>query len=134
MKEAEVSATILVVDDDPDVLHLVSDRLKSWGYQVLEASAGDEALQVAEEKQPDLILLDTILPNMDGREVCENLRQNESTREIAVIFLTALELADHIKAGMDVGADDYIIKPIDPNDLQRRIRVCLARRQDGSHS
>ena len=130
MESTSGNAKILIVEDDPATQMLLANRLESWGYQPLKASNGDEAIQIAKEQQPALILLDTILPKMDGREVCRQIKQDDEIKHIAVIFLTALELADHIKAGMDLGADDYVIKPIDPEDLQRRIRVCLARRQD----
>lgn len=121
---------ILIVEDDQPTQMLVANRLESWGYSVIKAANGDEAIHLAKSERPALILLDTILPQMDGREVCRLIKSDDEIKHIPVIFLTALELADHIKAGMDLGADDYVIKPINPEDLQRRIRVCLARRQD----
>ena len=119
---------ILVVDDSKDILQVIAKRLGSWGYGVLTAECGEEGLRLAEEKLPDLILLDIMMPKMKGRDVCARLKGNPSTEKIPVIFLTALGLADHIRAGMDLGADDYIVKPFEPAELKERIAICLARR------
>ncbi|MBI2174316.1 MAG: response regulator [Candidatus Omnitrophica bacterium] len=118
---------ILIVDDTKDILDVVSRRLQSWGYQVLVASSGEEGLEIAKQSLPDLILLDIMMPRMKGRDVCAHLKSDPNTAHIPVIFLTALGLADHVKAGMDLGADDYIVKPFEPDDLRDRIAVCLAR-------
>ena len=118
---------ILVVDDTKDVLQVVSRRLQSWGYEAITADSGEEGLRVAEEQVPDLILLDIMMPKLKGREVCARLKANPKTQKIPVIFLTALGLADHVKAGMDLGADDYIVKPFEPAELKDRIAICLAR-------
>jgi DNA-binding response OmpR family regulator len=107
----------------------VSRRLRSWGYEPLTADSGEECLRIAEEQPPDLILLDIMMPRMKGRDVCMRLKSNPKTAHIPVIFLTALGLADHIKAGMDLGADDYIVKPFEPAELKERITVCLARHE-----
>ena len=122
---------ILLVDDTTDILLVVSRRLQSWGYEALTAESGEEGLKVAEEHIPDLILLDIMMPKMKGRDVCARLKANPKTQHIPVIFLTALGLADHIKAGMDLGADDYIVKPFEPADLKKRIAVVLARHEIG---
>ena len=118
---------ILVVDDTKDILQVLSRRLESWGYEALTASSGEEGLQLAEQQLPDLILLDIMMPKMKGRDVCARLKANPTTANIPVIFLTALGLADHVKAGMDSGAEDYIVKPFEPEELRERINVCLAR-------
>ena len=118
---------ILVVDDTKDILIVVARRLQSWGYEPLIAESGEEGLRIAEEELPDLILLDIMMPKMKGRDVCARLKSNPRTAKIPVIFLTALGLADHIKAGMDLGADDYIVKPFEPAELKERITVVLAR-------
>ena len=123
---------ILIVDDTKDVLQVISRRLKSWGYEVLTAHSGEEGLRLVEEQEPDLILLDIMMPKMKGREVCAQLKANPRTARIPIIFLTALGLADHIKAGMDLGADDYLIKPFESADLKERITVCLARHSSPS--
>ena len=123
---------ILIVDDTKDILLVVSRRLKSWGYEPLLSDSGEDAIRVAEEQSPDLILLDIMMPKLKGRDVCARLKANPKTQHIPVIFLTALGLADHIKAGMDLGADDYIVKPFEPAELKERITVCLARHEDPS--
>ena len=118
---------ILIVDDTKDILMVVSRRIQSWGYGVLTAESGEEGLRIAEEQLPDLVLLDIMMPKMKGRDVCARLKANPKTARIPVIFLTALGLADHIRAGMDLGAEDYIVKPFDPSELKARISVVLAR-------
>ena len=124
---------ILIVDDTKDILAVVSRRLMSWGYEPLTADSGEEGLKVADEKLPDLILLDIMMPKMKGRDVCAKLKANPKTQHIPVIFLTALGLADHIKAGMDLGAEDYIVKPFEPAELKERITVVLARNSRDGH-
>ena len=123
---------ILLVDDNQDILQVISRRLQSWGYEALTAESGEEGLRIAEEQHPDLILLDIMMPQMKGRDVCARLKANPKTQQIPVIFLTALGLADHFKAGMDVGAEDYIVKPFQPSELKERITVCLARHSNPS--
>ncbi len=122
---------ILIVDDTKDILAVVSRRLQSWGYEPLTAESGEEGLAIAEAQVPDLILLDIMMPKMKGRDVCARLKANPKTQHIPVIFLTALGLADHIKAGTDLGAEDYIVKPFEPAELKERITIVLARHQAG---
>ena len=123
---------ILIVDDTKDILLLVSRRLQSWGYEAMTTDSGEDGLRIAEEQVPDLILLDIMMPKLKGREVCARLKANPKTQKIPVIFLTALGLADHVKAGMDLGADDYIVKPFEPAELKDRIAVCLARAESAA--
>src|SRR3989338_1237784 len=118
---------ILLIDDEADLRAMVTKRLGHFGYQVVTAESGEEGLRLAETSHPDLILLDIMMPKMRGRDVCARLKANPATRKIPVIFLTALGLADHIKGGMDLGAEDYIIKPFDADKLRERIQICLAR-------
>ena len=125
-KPAQVK--LLVIDDTADLLRMLTRRMQSWGYKVLTAGSGEEGLPLAEREQPDLILLDIMMPKMKGREACAQLKANPKTQHIPVIFLTALGLADHVKAGMDLGAEDYIVKPFDPLELRERIEICLLRR------
>ena len=124
--------SILIVDDAQDILKVLSRRLESWGYKALTSDNGEEALRIVEEQIPDLILLDVMMPKMKGREVCARLKANPKTKHIPIIFLTALGLADHVKAGMDLGADDYIVKPFEPDELKERITVCLTRHSNPS--
>ena len=129
MPETASKKRILVVDDTKDVRQVVARRLESWGYEALMAESGEEGLQVAEAQVPDLILLDVMMPKLKGREVCARLKANPKTEKIPVIFLTALGLADHVKAGMDLGAEDYIVKPFEPAELKDRIAIVLARHE-----
>ena len=118
---------ILIVDDTKDVRIVLARRLQSWGFEPLNAESGEEGLAIAETELPDLILLDIMMPKMKGREACQRLKANPKTQHIPVIFLTALGLADHVKAGMDMGAEDYIVKPFEPAELRERIEVALLR-------
>lgn len=118
---------ILIIDDTQDILQVISRRLQSWGYEPLTATSGEEGLRVAKEQLPDLVLLDVMMPKMKGRDVCAHLKADPKTQKIPVIFLTALGLADHVKAGMDLGADDYLVKPFEPAELKERITIVLAR-------
>ena len=119
--------TILLIDDEVNLRRVVSRRLEQQGYRALTAGSGEEGLQIAEAEQPDLVLLDIMMPKMKGRDVCARMKADPKTAHIPVIFLTALGLADHVKAGMDAGAEDYIVKPFDAPKLMERIAVCLAR-------
>lgn len=121
------SPTVLLVDDDPNIRKIMSRQLEYWGYRVVTAASGEEGLTLAHTEAPALILLDIMMPKMRGREACAVLKADPKTRDIPVIFLTALGLADHIRAGLDLGADDYVVKPFRPDDLRERIKVCLLR-------
>ena len=125
---------ILLVDDTKDILIVVSKRLESWGYEALTAESGEDGLRMAQEQLPDLVLLDIMMPKMKGRDVCARLKADPKTAHIPVIFLTALGLADHVKGGMDLGADDYIVKPFEPEELKERITICLKRHQQAGSS
>ena len=127
MSDQPVKKRILVVDDTRDILTVVARRLQSWGYEAVTAETGEDGLRMAQELLPDLLLLDIMMPKMKGRDVCAKLKADPKTARIPVIFLTALGLADHVKAGMDLGADDYIVKPFEPAELKERIAVVLAR-------
>ena len=119
---------ILFVDDEAALRKVMSRRLERLGFDVLTAESGEEGLRLARERHPDLILLDIMMPTMKGRDVCARLKADPATAAIPVIFLTALGLADHVKAGMDAGAEDYLVKPVDSAALKERIMICLARR------
>jgi len=115
---------ILVVDDDPNTSRLVRLYLQKEGHTVLEAHDGEEGLSVAREKRPDLIVLDIMMPRMDGIEVCRTLRQES---DVAVIMLTARTTDDDKLKGLDIGADDYVTKPFSPGELAARVRAVLRR-------
>jgi two-component system phosphate regulon response regulator PhoB len=119
--------TVLIVEDEPSLVALLRYNLEKAGYRVEEAVDGQEAmLKVAEEK-PDLVLLDWMLPQMSGLEVCRQIRRNPATRNIPIIMLTARgEEGDRVR-GLDAGADDYIAKPFSPGELLARMRAVLRR-------
>jgi DNA-binding response OmpR family regulator len=116
---------ILVVDDEPDIVGLVSYHLETEEYHVVRVSSGLEALHQARRDPPDLILLDLMLPDLDGFSICEILSHHPSTREIPVILLTAMAGELPRLHGFEVGAADYCIKPIRPRDLKARVRNAL---------
>ncbi|MBI4790247.1 MAG: response regulator [Chloroflexi bacterium] len=118
---------ILAVDDSTVNLTLVSQTLTQAGYQVFTAKSGPEALKRVDEVKPELVILDVMMPEMDGYEVCRQLRQKPATARLPVMMLTAQDtLAEKIK-GYEAGADEYVIKPFDPVELQMRIKVLLKR-------
>jgi two-component system alkaline phosphatase synthesis response regulator PhoP len=118
---------ILVVDDEKDLTTLVSLHMKMAGFEVLTANNGEKALDLSREEKPDLIILDLMLPKIDGWQVCERLRQDIATQDIPVIMLTArAETEDKLK-GFESGADDYVTKPFSPRELVARVKRVLAR-------
>lgn len=124
--EGLVKPTILVVDDTPDNLSLMRELLKP-SYHIQLANSGDRALKLAAlEPHPDLILLDIMMPGMDGYEVCQQLKANPLTRDIPVVFLTAKSEVEDEKRGLEMGAVDYITKPISPPIVLARVKIHLA--------
>jgi len=119
--------TILVVDDEQDLLDLIEYNLKKEGFKVLKAENGVEAIKTAKEFNPDLVLLDIMMPKMDGLEVCRNMRSDAELRHIPIIFLTARGDEKTEVDGLDLGADDYITKPISTTKLISRIKAVLRR-------
>jgi two-component system response regulator MprA len=119
-------ANILVVDDDPRILSVVSRGLHFEGYDVLTAADGFEALRIARENPPHAVVLDVMLPGIDGLEVCRRLRRGTN---IPILMLTARDAVPDRIAGLDSGADDYLIKPFDFDELLARIRALLRRTQ-----
>ena len=118
---------ILVVEDEPNQVELIEFNLNSEGYEVVVARDGEEALNLAEEENPDLILLDWMLPKVSGIEVCRQLRRSKMTREIPIVMLTARsEESDKIR-GLDIGADDYITKPYSIKEFLARVRAAMRR-------
>ena len=122
---------ILVVDDEEDILEFLSYNLEKEGAKVYTANNGLEAIEIAKKKKPDLILLDVMMPEMDGVETCIQLRDKVETKNIVIAFLTARGEDYFQIAGFDAGADDYIAKPIKPRVLISRIKALL-RRKEGS--
>ena len=121
-------AKILLVDDEPDILEIVEYNLKNEGYKVYTASSGIEGVSLAKEVKPDLILLDVMMPEMDGIEACDQIRKIPSLEHTIIAFLTARG-EDYSKvAGFEAGADDYITKPVKPKVLTSRLKALLRRR------
>jgi DNA-binding response OmpR family regulator len=121
-----MSSLILVVDDEPKIVRLARDYLEKNGFRAVTAADGPSALAMARREHPDLIVLDLLLPGMDGREVCRILRRES---DVPIIMLTALsEESDQI-VGLEIGADDYIVKPFSPRALVARVRALLRRAQ-----
>lgn len=123
--------TVLVVEDEEDILELVAYNLEQAGLRTVKARDGEEAMAAVFRERPDLVVLDIMLPKIDGKEVCRRIRQNEQTRSLPVIMLTALaEEVDRI-VGFELGADDYLPKPFSPKELVLRVRAVLRRREQG---
>ncbi|MEO8289976.1 MAG: response regulator [Gaiellaceae bacterium] len=118
---------VLVADDDPDILTLIQVRLEKDGYDVLGAADGERALAVAFEHTPDLVLLDVMMPKLDGYQVTRQLRAHEATRAMPVILLTARVQEADIARGVEAGADDYVKKPFSTQELRARVQAALGR-------
>ena len=125
-----MAESILVVDDDPDVARFVEVNLRSAGYEVQVATDGEEALEKALEMRPDLVLLDVMMPKLDGFEVAQRLRRDQRTSSCSIIMLTAKALSADKVTGLQSGADDYIIKPFDPIELLARVKGTLRRARE----
>ncbi|MFO7790798.1 MAG: response regulator transcription factor [Bacteroidales bacterium] len=118
---------ILLVDDEPDILEFLSYNLKSEGYNVYTSDNGKDAIQKARDLSPDLIILDIMMPEMDGIETCERLRNIKGLEHVLIMFLTARGEDYSQVAGFDAGGDDYVTKPIKPKIIKKRIKAILKR-------
>lgn len=116
---------VLVADDDRDILDLVALRLEGAGYAVVTASDGEEALRLARERQPDLAILDVMMPKLTGYDVTEALRADDGTRDVPIILLTARVQESDLNRGFEAGATDYVRKPFDARDLRDRVAKLL---------
>lgn len=121
---------ILLVDDDPDILEIVSYNLVQEGFEIFTASNGKEAILKAIKEVPDLIIMDVMMPEMDGMEACENIRRIPALNHVIITFLTARSEDYSQVAGFDAGADDYITKPIKPKLLVSKVKALLRRIKD----
>ncbi|PKV48335.1 two-component system alkaline phosphatase synthesis response regulator PhoP [Aquimarina sp. MAR_2010_214] len=126
--------TILLVDDEPDILEIVGYNLTAEGYTVLTAENGVEAVKVAKKKKPHLIILDVMMPEMDGIEACEHIRKLPDLQNTIITFLTARGEDYSQVAGFDAGADDYITKPIRPKVLVSKVKALLRRLKEEDSS
>ena len=122
--------TILVVEDEGDILDLITVSLTREGFRVLGCASGEDGLALAREEAPDLIVLDLMLPGMDGLQVCRTLRADPRTRALPVLILTARGEETDVVAGLETGADDYVTKPFSPKVLAARVRSVLRRRAE----
>ena len=118
---------ILLVDDEPDILEIVGYNLSNEGYQIITAENGVEAVKKAKKELPHLIILDVMMPEMDGIEACEIIRKNENLKDTIITFLTARGEDYSQVAGFDAGADDYITKPVKPKVLISKVKALLRR-------
>ncbi|MHB8789688.1 MAG: response regulator [Desulfobulbaceae bacterium] len=125
---------ILVVEDDPDIQQLVSYNLIKAGMHVTCADEGEEALAVLTREKVDGIILDLMLPGLDGLEICRRIREEEQTRNVPVIILTAKGEDDDVVTGLDSGADDYVTKPFSPKVLVARLLAVMRRKQESGNS
>ncbi|TCK28877.1 LuxR family two component transcriptional regulator [Ancylobacter aquaticus] len=126
MHSVERRDIVLVVDDSPETLSLLTDALEAAGATVLVATEGANALALVERITPDVILMDAVMPGMDGFETCRRLKRNKSVAHVPVIFMTGLSETEQIVKGLEAGGVDYVTKPISPDELIARIRVHLA--------
>ncbi|MGY3792095.1 response regulator transcription factor [Aquimarina sp. 433] len=126
--------TILLVDDEPDILEIVGYNLTTEGYNVLTAENGTEAVKIAKKKKPHLIILDVMMPEMDGIEACEQIRKMPDLQNTIITFLTARGEDYSQVAGFDAGADDYITKPIRPKVLVSKVKALLRRLKENDAS
>jgi|TARA_B110000503_G_scaffold26219_2_gene41357 two-component system alkaline phosphatase synthesis response regulator PhoP len=118
---------ILLVDDEPDILEIISYSLESEGYSVYKANNGLQAIEIAEKETPDLIIMDLMMPEMNGVEACEQIRKSKKLKNVIITFLSARSEDFSQIAGFDAGADDYITKPIRPKVLLSKIKALLRR-------
>jgi phosphate regulon transcriptional regulator PhoB len=121
------ASRVLVVEDEPDIRDLLVFHLERDGFQVTKCKSGPEALRLVREARPDLVLLDLMLPDMDGLEVCRRLRQDPPTQSLPIVMLTARDDEVDRVLGLELGADDYVVKPFSPRELVARIRAVLRR-------
>jgi len=119
--------TVLVVDDDPVIQKLLQVNFEMEGYDVVIAGDGEEGLALAREERPDLVLLDVMMPKMNGLDVAAAMRSDDVTKNIPIIMLSAKAQASDVQAGLDLGVDDYVTKPFDPLELLDRVGALLAR-------
>jgi len=117
---------ILICDDDPAILRVLQLNLEVEGYDTYLAHHGEEALQIAKAERPDLVILDIMMPRLDGYQTCERLKSDEATKDIPVVFLSAKAQASDIEKGKAYGVEDYLTKPFDPDTLVDTIERLLS--------
>ncbi|WKZ51861.1 MAG: response regulator [Anaerolineales bacterium] len=120
-------AKILIAEDEPDIRELVAFTLRFAGYEVIAASNGEEAVQMASRENPDLILMDVRMPRMTGYDACRLIKQDSKLKDTPVVFLSAKGQESEIQTGLDVGAEEYLLKPFAPDQLTDRVKAILAK-------
>ena len=125
MSDEQQNAVVLIVDDIPDTLALLHDALEESGYTVLVANNGQKALQISQKVLPDIILLDAVMPEMNGFDVCRSIKNDLNTRHIPVIFMTGLTESEHVVEGFSAGGIDYVTKPLSPVEVLARLNTHL---------
>ena len=125
MESPAQDARLLLVDDTPQNLQVLGTILRQQGYKINVAQHGRQALEVAQKTPPDLILLDVMMPEMDGLEACRHFKADPRTRDIPIIFLTAKTAAEDIVQGFEAGGVDYVAKPFNPAELLKRVQTHL---------
>ena len=120
-------AKILIAEDERDIRDLVAFTLRFAGHEVVAASNGEEAVQMAPQANPDLILMDVRMPRMTGYEACRAIKANPSLKDIPVVFLSAKGQASEIQTGLEVGAEEYLLKPFAPDQLTDRVKAILSK-------
>lgn len=125
--------TILVAEDEKHLQKLLEYKLKNSGFRVLVSGNGEEALKLAKEHHPDLIVLDVMMPIMDGLECLAALKRDKNLRSVPVVILTAKNLESQVVRGLELGAEDYITKPFSPSEFVARIKAVLKRFQNHDH-
>lgn len=121
-------AKILIAEDERDIRDLIIFTLRFAGHEVVAATNGEEAYKLAATENPDLVLMDVRMPRMTGYEACERIKTQETTQHIPVVFLSAKGQEAEVKAGMDAGAEEYILKPFSPDQLTAQVKTILERR------
>jgi DNA-binding response OmpR family regulator/DNA-binding CsgD family transcriptional regulator len=131
---AEPRDIVLIVDDSPEALGFLTDALEQTGFSVLIATSGQASLNIAEKITPDIILMDAVMPAMDGFETCRRLKANAAVAPVPVIFMTGLTETEHVVHALESGGVDYLTKPINIDELRARIRVHLANARSAQHA
>ena len=127
-------ACILFAEDEEDIRNLIAFTLNYAGHQVIATANGEQALQASLHHTPDLVMLDVRMPRMSGYEACEKIKSNELTKNIPVVFLSAKGQENEIQTGLEIGAQEYILKPFSPEDLIKRINQILANKSESDQA
>lgn len=134
LAEKHTKKKILIVDDEPHIINLIKLSIKPNKYTILEASNGKDAIKISELEKPDVILLDLMMPEIDGFEVCKKVKSNIYTKNIPIIIISAKSDRDNKFKGIDLGADDYLTKPFDPTELEEKVEMVLSDNKNNKYN